>query len=653
MRGLKLALVAAVPVFVMAGAAWADEKPIYAPPAKWVQVAEVPAPPKDDQAPSTQVLLDDNQSLHDNTGSTYYNRRVVKVLKPEGLQGGSRSVTWDPARDKMTIHALAIIRDGQRIDLLKNGEDVLVLRREKNLERAMLDGRMTASIQIKDLQVGDVVDWSYSYEHRDPLIGGRTNDIERMAWSGVAGRYRVRMLWDDGTPLVWKTGPALPEPKLSKTGGRNEFLVDVTDARTPKPPVGAPPRFQRLGYVEATTYRGWEDISQRMAPLYEKAAVLPADPTLRAEIAAIAAASSDPKVRAFKALQLVEDKTRYLFLGMGEGGYKPASVEETWSRKFGDCKGKTVLLLAILRELGVEAEPVIVATSGADGMELRTPSAALFNHVIVRARIGGRSYWLDGTRQGELGDLDSLKPPPFRWALPIRTAGAKLEEIPVTPFTRPESEGLIRIDLSGGLDKPAPFVMTLTMRGDSAVSLGRALRVAPRADIERSFKQSVSSTNSWMTIEKMDFDVSPAGVAKVTLTGTSDLDWRMNDDVGVREYRLPGTGAGKATAFPRREPGPNADAPYATSFPNYSSNTTEFVLPNKGEGFSVKGSSWTGKLANREIVQTAELKDGVARFSESSRSVARELPFDQVEEANKQARKLAGEAQIIRAPKGS
>jgi len=147
-------------IAVLAGAAWADEKPSYGPPARWVQVAEVPAPPEDDQAPSNQLLLNDNQSQHGNTGSAYYVRRVVKVLKPEGLQGGSRSVTWDPVRDKVTLHTLAIIRDGRRIDLLKQGQDVLVLRREKNLERAMLDGRMSATIQIKDLQVGDVVDWS-------------------------------------------------------------------------------------------------------------------------------------------------------------------------------------------------------------------------------------------------------------------------------------------------------------------------------------------------------------------------------------------------------------------------------------------------------------------------------------------------------------
>lgn len=651
--GVQGAASVAAAFMIMAGAAWADEKPSYGPPAKWVQVAEIPAPPADDQAPSTQVLLDDNQSQHDNTGSVYYGRRVVKVLKSEGLQGGSRSVTWDPVRDKVTIHTLAIIRGDQRIDLLRQGQDVLVLRREKNLERAMLDGRMTASIQIKDLQVGDIIDWSYTREHKEALLGGRTGDFEYMGWSGVAGRFRARLLWPDGTPLTWRASLGFPQPKVGKSGKLNELLVDVSAVKAPKGPVGAPARFQRLGMLEATTYTGWDDISRRMAPLYEKASELPAGSSLRPEIAAIAAASADPKVRAFKALQLVEDKTRYLFLGMGEGGYKPASVEETWSRRFGDCKGKTVLLLTILRELGVEAEPVLVSTNGGDGLEERLPSASLFNHVLVRARIAGKSYWLDGTRTGDVGDIDGLRPPPFRWALPLRAQGAALEEIVQAPLSKPDSESVVRIDASDGFDKPAPIAMTTTIRGDAALGLARALRTAPRADIERGLKQSASASLSWVNIQSIDFEIAPSGEAKIKIGGTADLDWRLNDDLGVREFRIPGSGSGKATAFPRREPGPNADAPYATAFPAYATAATEIVLPNKGAGFTVKGVNWTGRLANREITQTAELKDGVARFSESSRSVGRELPFDQAEEANKIARRLAGEPQIVRAPKGS
>jgi hypothetical protein len=127
----------------------------------------------------------------------------------------------------------------------------------------------------------------------------------------------------------------------------------------------------------------------------------------------------------------------------------------------------------------------------------------------------------------------------------------------------------------------------------------------------------------------------------------------MNDDVGAREFKVPGSGSGKAATFPRREPGPNVDAPFSTTFPTYSTSMIEMVLPNKGDGYSVKGPTWSGRVATSEIVRTAELRDGVARFSQSIRSIGRELPFSEAEEANKIIRRLAGEAEIIRAPKGS
>lgn len=152
---------------------------------------------------------------------------------------------------------------------------------------------------------------------------------------------------------------------------------------------------------------------------------------MRAEIDAIAAKTQDPKQRAFEALRLVEDKTRYFFIGIGDGGYVPAPADQTWARKFGDCKGKTALLLAILKELKVDAEPALVSLGGGDGMNERLPSLAAFNHVIVRTVIDGKTYWLDGTRTGDRSGLDALKPPPHRWALPVRAAGSDLEQIVV------------------------------------------------------------------------------------------------------------------------------------------------------------------------------------------------------------------------------
>jgi transglutaminase-like putative cysteine protease len=651
-----LAALAAIPALLLAGweSARAEDKPLYAPPAKWVQVASIPPTPDDPQPPAIQALLGDNQTMIDAQGVTYYNRRVARIAKPEGLAGsGSRSMTWDPARETLTLHALTIVRDGKTIDLLNDGKDVLVLRREKNLERAMLDGRMTASIQLKDLQVGDVVDWSYSLRHAEPLLGGRINDSERMTWAGAIGRYRVRLLWPDGAPLTWKTTTGFPAPQLSMTGKTHELLVDIANAAAPKPPAGAPGRFQRPGELYASTYADWAEVSRRMAPLYAQAATLKPDSPLKAEAARIAAASPDPKVRAFAALDLVEDKTRYLLLAMGDGGYRPAPADETWARRFGDCKGKTVLLLALLRELGIEAEPALVRAGDGDGLDGRVASAAQFNHVLVRARIAGADYWLDGTRTGDAGGLDALRPPGFQWALPVREAGAGLEPIVQPPLTAPDSDHLLRFDASAGLDEPAPTKLTLVLRGDKARSLARLIETLPRADLERSLKQSLSSSMSWLTLDTLDWTIAPDGEVTVAFAGKADMDWALNDDLGVREFRLPGTGDGQVKTFPRREPGPDSDAPYAVGYPNFVRTVTEIVLPGRGAGFSVKGPNGEATIGGAKVSQSSRLVDGVARFEHTSASQLREIPFAAAEPSNKLLRKAASEAKIVRAPKGA
>ena len=637
-----------------ASVAQADDKPIYAPPAKWVQPAPIPAAPDDGQPPpAIQTLLDDNQAFADAQGITYYNRRVVRIAKPEGLAGsGSRSMTWDPARERLTLHGLTIVRNGQTIDLLKGGKDVLVLRREKNMERAMLDGRMTASLQLNDLQVGDVVDWSYSLQHNEPLFGGRANDSERMSWTGAASRYRVRLLWPDGVQMAWKATAGFPEPKVSTAGKTHELTVDVANATAPRPPIGAPARFQRVGQLEASTFRDWNEISARMAPLFTEASTLSADSPLKAEATTIAAASQDPKVRAFAALQLVEDKTRYLFMGMGDGGYRPTPADQTWSRRFGDCKAKTVLLLALLRELGVQAEPVLVATAGGDGLNLRVPSAAQFNHVLVRAHIDGVDYWLDGTRTGDRGGLSTLRPPGYRWGLPIQAGGAGLVEIVQSPLTAPDSDGVLHIDASAGLDALAPTRMSMTLRGDSARAIGRMTESVSRADVERSLKQSFSSGFSWIDFKTVDWSHADDGAMTVTLTGEATLDWRLNDDLGVREFRIPGSGDGQAKALPRREPGPDSGAPYAVAYPTFSRMSTEIVLPRGGAGFSVKGPNAEAVIAGARTVQTSTVSGGVARFERETVSQTREIPFAAVEQTNRQLRDAASEAKIVRAPKG-
>lgn len=647
---LRFLAAAAIPLVAASAAVAADQPQFVAPPA-WVDVAPVPAAPPADGAAAVQVVLDDNQSRFSPDGDAFYNRRIYKVLRPEGLAAfKTQGFTWDPQTETLQLHTLRILRDGQAIDLLKGGADMPVLRRETNLERAMLDGRLTVSRQIEGLQTGDMIELAFTRIRKDPILQGRSQDFEKIAFPGVASRYRVKLAWPDGAPVRWKATSGFLAPQASKAGGWNEVVFDGKDLVAPKTPAGAPLRFRRQGELEVSSFQDWADVSKLMYPLYAKAMAISPDSPLKAEAAAIRKAYADPGARAFAALRLVEEKTRYLYLGMNDGGYVPAAADLTWQRKFGDCKGKTVLLLALLKELGISAEPALVSMGLGDGLDERLPGLAVFNHVLVRATIAGQVYWLDGTRTGDVTGLSSLAPPPWSFALPVRAAGAKLEPIPVAPATAPLSETFVRLDSSKGLDLAAPARIEMRLHGDAASAFRQTAASLPSADLERGLRQGITRSYGWLTVDKVQFVDDPAHDAfTVVMTGQADIDWRKNPDLGVREFKLP-IGGSQAAPFAPRDPGPDHDAPYAVTFPYFVRSTTEVVLPGGGTGFQTRGPNDTQVVGGYELKRTTGIEGGVARFTSQGRAVAREVSAAEAEAANRTMRRMSADESLVRAP---
>jgi len=645
----RLFLASILAALACAAPAMAADTPAYAPPAAWVDVAPIPPAPPAEGAPAIQLLLEDHQSRLDPAGDAFYSRRVIKILKPEGLAGvKSMSTIWSPDTESVTFHTLAIIRDGKAIDLLADRKAVLVLRRETNLEQASLDGRITATRQIDGLQTGDILDFAVTRTHADPVMKGHSFDGQRQGFAGVAGRYRTVISWPKGEPVTWKTTAGFGDPVVAEKGGRTTLTLDKTDIQAPKPPIGAPLRFRRVGQIEVTSFQSWNEISKLMAPLYAKASEIAPDSPVKAEADAIAASTSDPKARAFAALRLVEDKTRYFFIGMGEGGYVPAAADDTWARRFGDCKAKTALLLALLRNLGVEAEPVLVNLGGGDGINELPPSLAAFNHVIVRVKIKGESYWLDGTRTGDTNP-QAMHAPPHKWGLPVRAQGAGLEQIVEPQITVPTVATLVRLDASKGLDTKAAAHISVTFSGVLATGMRATLAKTPRSDFERAFRQQFSNAAGGLEIDQVTWNDDPAkDLFTVNLAGTDDMDWRKNQDLGVREYRV-GIG-GAPRPLPRREPGPNVDAPFAVPYPSYTRSRTEIILPNGGKGFTVRGATGVEHVAGYEIISGAAIEGGVASFTVDQHAMTSEISAADADAANAQIRKLRDVESFVRAP---
>jgi hypothetical protein len=300
------------------------------------------------------------------------------------------------------------------------------------------------------------------------------------AWDGIPiGLANASLQLPSNLRVNVRQTADLPRPKRNSTGGLDTLELTATDVQPLVPPKGAPGRFTIGRFAEASDFSSWADLADLMLPLYQTASAIPASGPLHDEVEKIRAGSADPNVRAAQALALVQDRVRYVALLMGQGGYVPATAEQTWSRRFGDCKAKTALLLGILRSLGIQAEPVLVQTKLGDMIADRLPMIALFNHVLVRAHIAGKDYWLDGTRTGDTS-LETIEIPDFGWGLPL-IKQAQLVHLVPRPLQRPSYEQLVDIDASGGVYADAPITIEEVYRGDTAVALN-ALYSAASSD---------------------------------------------------------------------------------------------------------------------------------------------------------------------------
>ncbi|WP_369434647.1 transglutaminase family protein [Psychromonas sp. MME1] len=139
-----------------------------------------------------------------------------------------------------------------------------------------------------------------------------------------------------------------------------------------------------------------------------------------------------PQEQIVKALQFVQGEIRYLGIELGVNSHQPHDPDEVFKNRFGDCKDKTLLLIAILEKLGITAHPALVSTFGAVNLPNELPSPIEFNHVITRVESDDQVYWLDPTRSLQSGALDRLGYRSYDNALVVGHPYLALVEMPKT-----------------------------------------------------------------------------------------------------------------------------------------------------------------------------------------------------------------------------
>jgi transglutaminase-like putative cysteine protease len=455
---------------------------------EWI-AAVAPAEPSDAQlgqaVDGVAYTLVDDQLRVLPTERTRYLRFASRALNAKGVDGiANITIEFDPSWQRLTLHGVDVVRAGRVLPRLASARKQ-VIQREKELAARIFDGSKTLSLTLEDVRVGDTVDYSFSLTGRNPVFDGLEFGQFDLSYNVPVARRHARLLVTPDRPLRLQRFNGAPEAARLRQGDLLAYAWNATDVLGLVVEDQAPGWYRPHARVEWTEFRDWAAVADWAAPLYRTPETLGAE--LAAEVARIAAASPRPVDRLLAALRFAQREIRYLGVETGRNSHAPNPPDLVYRRRFGDCKDKALLLLSLLDRLGIEAHAALVNTELRRGIADGMPDPGAFDHVLVRARIDGRDYWIDPTRTEQESRLAALHQPDFDLALVVAPGTRALASM--RDAARAPSQRRVKVlyDASQGFDKPVPYTVETVYEGDAAERQRDSLSSNALADVQKNY----------------------------------------------------------------------------------------------------------------------------------------------------------------------
>lgn len=455
------------------------------PAPEWVErVAPeegVPAPAQ--VSNGIYFLLSDTQTRVEAQNQTHYRHFATKALTVNGVESIAHvEIRFDPSYQTLTLNTVQVRRGGQVISKLETAS-VRILQREKDLELRIYDGSKTANIFLDDVRVGDVVEYAYTLRGANPVFDGRVYGGLELQWGVPIRRVYGRLLWPAGREIYFAYRHTPPKPAVSERNGYREYLWQARSVPALVIEGDAPSWYDPYPSVRWSESKDWQSVARWAQPLYQAPDQL--SPALQSEIDRIAQASRDPQERLLAVLLFVQREIRYLGVEIGAGSHAPTHPSLVLERRFGDCKDKSLMMIAMLNALGIQARPALVNTALGQGVREFHPTPLAFNHVLVRAQVGDRAYWVDPTRLPQKGVIANLFQPNYDYALVVDATTRDLTRMPQAIVSKRTVRAVM--DARNGIDKPVRYSLTSTFQGGSAEAQRNALAAANHEELQKTY----------------------------------------------------------------------------------------------------------------------------------------------------------------------
>ena len=413
------------------------------------------------------------ERMQENGQSTQRTQQVFYIANDRGARDYStRNVQYSNATQKLTILRARVYKDDGRIFEAEDLGETAVA--DTNV--SMYYDTRSRTLRFPTLERGDVIEIAYRTVPNSSVnpYGNYFGALVTFQ-NGLPQRLRRYILVAPNSRKLNIVEARMPAPATVK---RNDKCTTyVWEARNMKPLVSeprAPSLTEVAPYVNISTFANWNDLARWYVDIITPQFKL--DGELRDALARITAGATTEQEKIHAIHEFVLRNTHYVAMEFGIYSYKPYAVSQVYARRFGDCKDKASLMIALMRAAGIDAELALVRTRKLGDVDGRATSLAVFNHAVVY--IPKYDMWLDGTaeyagsRELPLDDQGAM-------ALAVNLKGtATLRRIPITLPMQNYTHRVVRAEVQR--DGNIIFSGSAYTRGEDAPGLRREYEIADR-----------------------------------------------------------------------------------------------------------------------------------------------------------------------------
>lgn len=386
------------------------------------------------QVPSTAgadvLFLDNEETVVFDAGGRAVRTRyfLYKVLTQKGAEGwGDISISWQPwHEDHPILRARVITADSVVHDLdAKTITDAPA----KESEDHVFSDRRVQRAPLPAVAPGSLVEEELVSTESAPFFGAGT--VERFYFGSSVPVQHTRLVLDAPAALPLRYDlHLLPDlkPQRSETEGRVRITFDNGPMETPDDAEAELPS-DLPAYPSITFSSGdsWREVAEEYGKIVDKQI---AGAELKPLIGKLIAGKKTRDEKSAAILAYLNREVRYTGVEFGESALVPQFPSQTLARKYGDCKDKASLLVAMLRAANVPAYIALLNAGSREDVAADLPGMGMFDHAIVYVP-GTPDLWIDATdeyaRLGEVPGGDQ-----GRLALVARPGSADLVHVPVS-----------------------------------------------------------------------------------------------------------------------------------------------------------------------------------------------------------------------------